>query len=111
MSTTFTRLVVTRSGELTKASARDLRAMLRRLGVTHVEQYTAHTPIEVALNALGAAGVDMSTFEVVGYGDLTPAQRGGITRKRNARAAKKAARKESTGYVREQIRARKALSA
>jgi hypothetical protein len=108
MSTTITRLVVTHKGELTRASAREFRALLRKAGYPLASEVTAHMGVEDILAHAGAAGLDFGSFTLSGYGELTPAQRGAMTRKRNTRLAKKAARRETrTGYVREQIRARK----
>lgn len=108
MNTNITRLVVTHSDELTRSSARDLRKALRKAGAPEfeVEGVVAHLALGHAL-ALAEAYLVPVTHSA--YGDLTPAQRGALTRKRNTRLAKKAARKAtpSTGYVKEQIRARK----
>lgn len=108
MNTNITRLVVTHSDEITRTSARDLRKALRKAGAPEfaVEGVNAHMALGHALTIAEAYGVAITHSA---YGDLTPAQRGALTRKRNTRLAKKAARKASpsTGYVKEQIRARK----
>lgn len=99
-------VVSTHEGTLTRASARDIRAALRGAGFTDLAPLiTAHVSAQDVSATLAEAGIAHSAAR---FGDLSPQQRGGITRKRNTRAARKASRPESTGFVKAQIRARNA---
>lgn len=102
MSATRT-ITVTASGHVTRDGARTLRDLLRAAGEPKAAEHVTHAcATETARNIVEAFALDA---RVVVYGDLTPAQRGAVTRRTNKRAARKAT--PSTGFMRAYLSARK----